>query len=302
MRIAFIGGVKFSHEILKKILENKHEISIIFSYEDSKSFSDMVDFEKISQKFGIRNVKVNNINDQKNIKILKEINPDLILVMGWSQLLKSEILKIPRLGVIGSHPTELPKYRGRAPIPWSIIKKIKESALTFFYIQEGVDNGDIVSQKKFIITKNDDASSLYEKICELGKEMILQLLSNLQNGNIQRKKQESKEIVENWPKRTPEDGKINWADSVEKIHTLIRASTYPYPGAFTFFKNKKLIIWKSSFEKRTTTGIGVIKEIEKNIIKISGSDGLIIILKGSLGYQEKLSEIFSDDDIGEKLG
>ena len=117
-----------------------------------------------TEKFNIFHVKVDKINDEKNIEILEKINPDLILVMGWSQLLSLKIIQIPKFGVIGSHPTELPKYRGRAPIPWSIIKGLKESALTFFYIQEGVDDGDILDQSKFDISDNDDASSIYQKM------------------------------------------------------------------------------------------------------------------------------------------
>ena len=253
MKIAFIGGVKFSHGILSTILENKKNVSIVFSYEENKkkSFSDMVSFDTLTDKYQINHIRVDNINDKNNVKVLKEIKPDVILVMGWSQLLKSEIIKIPKYGVIGSHPTELPKFRGRAPIPWAILKKLKESALTFFYIQEGIDNGDIILQKKFAVTSDDDASSLYEKIIHIGKEMVIELLLLLESEKLMGKKQDSKMFLENWPKRTPEDGRIDWKLPAEEIHRLIRASTKPYPGAFTFFKNRKITIWKSSFENNS---------------------------------------------------
>ena len=123
--------------------------------------------------------------------MIKQIKPELILVMGWSQILKDTIIKIPKKGVIGSHPTELPKYRGRAPIPWSIIKGLKESALTFFYIQEGVDDGDIVDQQKFIISEHDDATSIYNKITNIGKEMILKNLNLIESGSVNRIKQDN---------------------------------------------------------------------------------------------------------------
>ena len=128
MKIAFIGGVKFSHELLSTILSNGWDVSVVFSYEDSKKkyYSDIASFTNLTERYGIKHIQVDNINDPYNIKVLKESNPDLILVMGWSQLLTNEIIKIPRLGVIGSHPTELPKYRGRAPLPWTIIKNLHE--------------------------------------------------------------------------------------------------------------------------------------------------------------------------------
>jgi len=304
MKIAFIGGVKFSHEILSTILANKKNVSIVFSYEENKkkSFSDMISFDTLTNKYRINHIKVDNINDKKNVKILKEIKPDVILVMGWSQLLKSEIIKIPKYGVIGSHPTELPKFRGRAPIPWTILKKLKKSALTFFYIQEGVDNGDIILQKKFAITSDDDASSLYEKIIQIGKEMIIELLLLLESEKIMGKKQDSKMFLENWPKRTPEDGRIDWKLPAEEIHRLIRASTKPYPGAFTFFKNRKITIWKSSFENNSSEGEGMIQNISNNEIHVGTGNGIIIIQKKNIKNNEKLEDIFSGKNLGEFLG
>lgn len=160
MKIVFLSGVKFGLEILNYILEKNFDVIHVFSYDESKTkmYSDYVSFDNTCTKFGINNIKVKNINDSQNIEIIKSIKPDLILVMGWSQLLTDEIISIPRYGVIGSHPTELPKYRGRAPIPWTILKNLKESALTFFYIENGIDNGDILDQQNFKISESDDAT------------------------------------------------------------------------------------------------------------------------------------------------
>jgi len=304
MKIIFIGGVKFSHELLSAILSNGWDVSIVFSYEDSKEkyYSDIASFANLTKRYGIKHVQVDNINDSENIKILQEINPDLILVMGWSQLLTNEIIKIPKLGVIGSHPTELPKYRGRAPLPWTIIKNLKESALTFFYIDEGIDDGDILDQRKFDISKKDDATSIYKKMTNLGKEMLLDNLLILKDGKGIRKKQNQNEFIENWPKRTMEDGKINWNDSAEEIHNLVRATTHPYPGAFTKFKNQKLIIWKSEFLNNTNSNPGIIKEINNDNILVGTGKGILKILKISYQDGNELNKIFSTSDIGTKLG
>jgi methionyl-tRNA formyltransferase len=221
--------------------------------------------------------------------------------MGWSQLLDNKIIKIPKLGVIGSHPTELPKFRGRAPIPWSIIKKLKESALTFFYIDEGIDHGDIIDQRKFIISNEDDATSIYEKVIDLGKKMILNNLIILKNNKIIRKKQIQSEFIENWPKRTMDDGKIIWNNSSKEIHRLIRATAFPYPGAFAKFKNEKLIIWKSNFLDNLNSSPGLITEIHDDYVLIGTGKGKLKILKATYGNKYKLNEIFSSTDIGLKL-
>lgn len=303
MKIAFIGGVKFSFEILSTLLQNGWNISVVFSYNDNKKkyYSDIENFAELTRKYNVKHIQVDNINNNSNIEILKEIQPDLILVMGWSQLLQSEIIKIPKLGVIGSHPTELPKFRGRAPIPWSILKKLKQSALTFFYINEGVDGGDILDQRKFDISQDDDASSIYQKMIELGKDMIIDNLANLKNNKHSRKKQNQSDFIENWPKRTMEDGRINWNDSSEEIHRLIRATTFPYPGAFTNFNQQKLIIWKSNFIDDLNCNPGIILKIDDNYILIGTGKGTLKILKVSYQNKYKLNEIFSSDDVGSKL-
>lgn len=289
------------------MLENNLNISIVFSYADNKktNYSDFIAFDDITMKYGIKHVKVNNINDLENVKILNEIHPDLILVMGWSQLLKKEILNIPKLGTIGSHPTELPKYRGRSPIPWTIIKGLNESALTFFYITEGTDEGDIVNQHNFRIIPNDDAHSLYEKIIIIGKQMIMETIQLLEQNKIKRIPQDNLKFIEYWIKRTPEDGKINWVNSAKEIHTLIRGTTHPYPGAFTYYKKSKLVIWQAEYTQNDTNkSPGEILDVSKQGLKVSTGMGYVLLQKISLnnGEEKNPYNIFSKKDLGVILG
>ena len=305
MKIIFIGGVKFSYELLSGILK-KWKISAVFTYSEEKKnvFSDYANFDILLHKSKIPCIKVDNINDEKNIELISKISPDLILVMGWSQILKPEILKIPKLGVIGSHPTELPKYRGRAPIPWTILKGLKKSALTFFWMDEGIDDGDIMDQQFFEISDNDDSESVYEKIIILGKKMLDENLSLIHSGQINRKKQDSTKFLEYWNKRTPKDGKINWSDKGALIHNLIRASTRPYPGAYTMFKNKKLIIWKSELLEEENSSPGKILEISKDGIKIGTGKDKILVKEFS--FEGKIctnpTAIFSNNIINQNVG
>ncbi|MGI0022956.1 MAG: methionyl-tRNA formyltransferase [Nitrososphaeraceae archaeon] len=306
MKIAFISGVKFGLELLTSILENKWQVSIVFSYDESKKriYSDFGSFDEITNKHKINHVKVQNINDAENVETLKAIKPDVILVMGWSQLLREEILKIPKIGVIGSHPTLLPKYRGRAPIPWSIIKGLKESGLTFFYMKEGADDGDILDQRRFKISSSDDATSIYEKVTALGKTMLLENLPLLENGKTKRVKQDESKFIEYWPKRTPEDGKIDWSKTGIEIHTLIRATTHPYPGAFTFFKKSKLKIWKALYLNEKNYGIGKIIQVNDKGVKVGAGKGNILLRKVSVDEENEIlaSKAFSKDDVGLFLG
>jgi methionyl-tRNA formyltransferase len=305
MKIVYVSGVKFGYSLLEEILEHKFEISAVISYSDSKKsvYSDFASFDSICNKFNIQNIKVDNINDTENIEILKLLKPDLILVMGWSQLLKKNIIQTSKFGVIGSHPTELPKYRGRAPIPWTIIKELHQSALTFFYIEEGIDDGDIFAQKFFPINSDDDATSLYEKIILLGKKMIIENLKLLQNNKAKRIKQDQSKFIEYWPKRTPNDGLIDWSKSCKEIHTLIRATTYPYPGAFTFFKNQKIIIWKAHFCNTEISKPGKILNVTNDSIIFGTLKGEIVIRNAELSNGNSIftENIFTKNDIGSHL-
>jgi len=306
LKIAYVSGVRYGHELLATLLENNFDVSIVFSYDYSKKkfYSDYVSFNGITKKYGIKHVCVKNINDVENVRLLQKIQPDLLLVMGWSQLLREEILKIPKNCTIGSHPTELPKYRGRAPIPWSIIKNLKQSALTFFYMDAGIDNGDILEQQKFQINPEDDATSLYEKIISIGKKMLLNNLPLLEKGKAKRIKQDESKFKEYWKKRTPDDGKINWSITAKEINALIRATTHPYPGAFSFFNTKKFKIWKAKSLEEKSTEPGKILGINNEGVKVGTGKGVIVIQNISLGEgKEKSAEkLFSNKNIGEFLG
>jgi len=305
MKIVYVSGVKFGYSLLEEILEHNFEISAVISYSDSKKsvYSDFVSFDYICNKFNIQNIKVNNINDTENIEIFKSLKPDLILVMGWSQLLKKNIIQTSKFGVIGSHPTELPKYRGRAPIPWTIIKELDQSALTFFYIGEGIDDGDIFAQEFFSISSEDDATSLYARITNLGKKMIIENLKLLQNNNAKRIKQDQSKFIEYWPKRIPDDGLIDWSKPCKEIDILIRATTHPYPGAFTFYKNQKIIIWKAYFCETKISKPGKILDVTNDSVVIGTLNGEIVITNADTSNGNSIfsENIFTENDVSSRL-
>lgn len=305
LKIIYISGVQFGYELLSSLLEHEKSISLIISYEDQKkkNYSDFANFKEISKKYNVLHKQVDKINDKKNVELIRSLQPDLIFVMGWSQLLSDELIDIPKIGIIGSHPTELPKYRGRAPIPWTILKNLTQSALTFFWINPGTDEGPIENQKFFKIDQNDDASSIYKKIIDIGKNMILEDLELIESGELRKIPQDQTKFIENWPKRQPDDGKINWSKSSSDIHRLIRASTHPYPGAFTYFGKKKIKIWKATISSDKSNGIGRIMEITDDKIKVGTADSSIILQKITSDFKdlENSKNIFLTTDIGKNF-
>jgi len=229
----------------------------------------------------------------KNVfKYIKKINPDFILVVGWYYIIPKEILNYPKYGCAGLHASLLPKYRGGAPINWAIINGEKKTGITFFYFGEGVDSGDIIGQRAFKITLKDNCRTVYEKAIKSGIYLLKKYIPLIERNKAPRIKQDESKATY-FPQRKPEDGLINWGQSALKIYNFIRAQTYPYPGAYTFYKKNKIIIWEakiSNFKsKEKGNKPGQILRISKKGILTSTLDGKVIITKAGRKYKEILS-------------
>ena len=188
---------------------------------------------------------IEKMNDETTIQKLKRWNADLIIVSGWYHLIGSCILNLPKKGVIGLHPSLLPKYRGGAPLVWQMINGEKYAGITLFYMDGGVDSGDIIGQKKTEIAYKDTIKSLYEKVGEKGIELLREYLPQIERDCSPRKKQTDLDEQDIWPQRKPDDGEIDWSLTSRQIYDFIRAQTRPYPGAFTHYDEKVYNIWEA---------------------------------------------------------
>ena len=167
----------------------------------------------------------------------------MIYCFGWSYLLKEPILKLPKLGVIGYHPAALPQNKGRHPIIWALALGLPETASTFFFMNDGVDSGDILSQVDIDITYEDDARTLYDKITRTALIQIEDFLPSLDNKTFTRAPQCNIE-TNYWRKRTEKDGKIDFRMNSRAIYNLVKALTKPYVGAHVVYENKNIKVWK----------------------------------------------------------
>ena len=246
MRIVLVGTVAFSQHCLEEVLRNGGDVVgvLTLNEEDGAFHSDYVDLQPICRDFGIPCYTIGNINSERTIKRLKSLNPYLIFVFGWSQIVGKKVRNIPPMGCIGTHPTLLPKNRGRHPLIWTLVHGLGTGGLTFFYLDQKADAGDIVWQEAFPVTRQDDAMSLYSKIEGLASKAIADFLPKLETDTADRVPQDSGSATY-WKKRGEEDGKICWNESSKVCYDLIRALTHPYVGAHTFVDGRKIKIWKA---------------------------------------------------------
>lgn len=281
MRVVLIGAVESTKVTLEAMVEfgiKPLVVTLPLSY--SYRHSDFVDLRDICKENNLEIIETKNVNSVDTVKYIREYEPDYLFVIGWSQIIKKELLEIPKNGSIGYHPAPLPKNRGRGVIPWTILQEAKETGSTLFWLDEGVDSGDILLQEIFLLEPNETATSLYNKHINILKHLIRKALNLLREGNPPRIPQDHTKATY-CAKRTPEDGLIDWNLPAKKIWTLIRAVTDPYPGAFTFYKNKKLIIWEADYiEDAPFYGLpGQIQDISENGALVSCGDGKFVLLK-----------------------
>lgn len=290
MRIFFIGCVAFSIKTLKKIVALKGNIVGVATKSKSNFNADHFDLAPMCNAYNIPCKYVKDINASHIIDWIKDLKPDVIFVFGWSSLIKEELLTLPPIGVIGFHPTDLPMNRGRHPIIWTLVLGLNQTASTFFFIDKGMDSGDILSQHKILISDSDDAASLYEKITNTAINQIVEFLPLLQKNTFNRIKQED-ENINYWRKRGQLDGQIDFRMTSKGIYNLVRALTRPYVGAHILYKEKEVKIWKVKERKYEKSNLepGKILHISPFSILVKTYDGAIEILEHEFTVLPKIN-------------
>ena len=291
MKIFFIGTVEFSKCALAKLIEMEAKIAGVATKADSPFNADFADLKPLCKKTNIAYRLVNNINDGEVIGWIKSLRSDVIFCFGWSELLKRELLHLAPMGVVGFHPAALPKNRGRHPIIWALALGLEETASTFFFMDEGVDSGDILSQRFIKIAYSDDARSLYSKIVNVALRQIGEFVPKLESGTYMRIPQDHSK-ANTWRKRTKDDGKIDFRMSSHSIYNLVRALTKPYVGAHVIYNGNEYKVWKSKERKSKAINLepGKVLAIKDNIITVKTGNGAIDIINHDFERLPKIGE------------
>ena len=244
MRIVFIGAVRFSEACLKKLIAMHANVVGVCTLKESPFNADHVDLSPFCEEYRIPVSYMPDINTKESLDRIKSYMPDVIFCFGWSRLLKSELLGIAPLGVVGFHPAALPANRGRHPLIWALVLGLSETAATFFFMDEGADSGDILSQCRIGIGITDDAGDLYRKMTETALGQLEKFVPALASGCYQRIPQDHSE-ANVWRKRGKMDGKIDWRMSARSIHNLVRGLARPYVGAHFEINGEEISVWKT---------------------------------------------------------
>ncbi|MGA8220478.1 MAG: methionyl-tRNA formyltransferase [Candidatus Acidiferrales bacterium] len=245
-KILFVGAHIEAKAPLEQLIATGENVVGLFTLDDESlaGMSGGTDLAGIAEAARIPVMKGAKVNAPDAIGWIRSMDPGVLLVVGWTQLLKPQLLGVARIASLGFHASLLPKYRGRAPINWALINGEKETGNTMIVLEPGADEGDIVAQRVIEISEADDCGTLYEKVSLTECEMLAEVLPLIREGKMPRRKQNSLEATV-MPRRRPEDGLIDWSWPSRRLYNWVRALTSPYPGAFSCSDGKKITIWKA---------------------------------------------------------
>ena len=279
MRILFIGAVTFSARILRELILMKSNVVGVCTLRKSEFNSDHENLEPIAERAGIPVLFTSDVNSTESISWINNLGPDVIFCFGWSRLIKSPLLTLPPLGVVGFHPSALPANRGRHPIIWALVLGLKETASSFFFMDEGADSGDLLSQVNIPIDPTDDAGTLYRRVSDVAIEQLREFMPRLVAGEINRIPQDH-QLANVWRKRKFEDGIIDWRMAAEDIHNLVRGLTRPYVGAHFDYAGEQIKVWKTAIELDSPINLeaGKVLAVYDDSVSIKTGNGTLRLL------------------------
>lgn len=247
LKIVFMGTPDFARDSLEAIYNAGYEIPAVVTVPDKPKGRGMKLIPCEVKEYAIENnIKVyqpEKLRDNEEIvKILKDINPDVICVVAYGKIIPKEILEIPKYGCVNVHPSLLPKYRGSAPIQWAILNGDKETGVTTMYLDEGMDSGDIILQTETKINKDETSGELWNRLSKIGAELLVETLERIENKTAPRTKQGNEFTLA--PMLEKSQAKIDWENkTAQEIKNLVRGLN-PIMGAYAILNEKKIKFWK----------------------------------------------------------
>ncbi len=300
MKIVFLGTPDFAVKPLEALINSRHEVLAVVTQPDKpvgrKAIITPCDVKVYAQSRGVKTLSYNKIR-LEGVEDLKALNPDIMVTCAYGQILSKEILEIAKHGVINIHASLLPKYRGSAPIQWSIINGDTQTGVTIMQTDVGVDTGDILKAVSLDILENETAGELFDRLSVLGAKTIVSVIDDIENGNITPIKQDET-IATHVGMLKKEDGKLDFSKSTKDIINLIRGLN-PWPIAFTNLKDKTLKVYSATpCDFKGCAGEVLFADIKNGLIVATG-DGAIKINELQLEGGKKMTA--RDFLVGNKL-
>ena len=253
MKIVFMGTPDFAVGTLHALAESEHEILAVVTQPDKpKGRGKALQPTPVKEealRYGIPVYQPKKVREEEFQAVLRELNPDLIVVVAFGQLIPKSILELPRYGCVNVHASLLPKYRGAAPIQWAVIDGEKESGVTIMKMDEGLDTGDMIAKAVVPLAADETGGSLFDKLSQIGAQLLIDTIPALEAGTAVCEKQPQESPTTYAAMLNKKMGLIDWNQDASVIECLIRGLN-PWPSAYTYLKGKTLKIWQAKVVER----------------------------------------------------
>jgi len=290
MRIVLVGAVESTRVALKALRESACDVAMVVTLHPTLAgrHSDFVDLAPEARATGADLLAIRKTNDSETLKAIADAEPDIIFVIGWSQICGPDFLAIAPNRTFGYHPSPLPRMRGRAVIPWTILADEKITGSSLFWMDAGVDTGSLLVQEFFHVSPRETAASLYDKHMVALDKIVRQAVATLADGSA-REIYQDESYATYCARRRPADGEIDWGRPAEEIDRLIRAVGRPYAGAFTHCDQSRLTVWSSSLARssRHNASPGQIVEVDDEAFVVQTGLGTIRIDEWSMADNKR---------------
>lgn len=246
MNIVYMGTPDFAVPALEKLIKKYNVTAVVTQPDKPKGRGKKIIFSPVKELALKNNIEVfqpEKVKDENFIKEMEKLNPDIIVVAAYGQILNEKILNLPKYGCINIHGSLLPKYRGAAPIQWSIINGEEKTGVTIMYMEKELDTGDMILKREIPINKEDTYGSVHDKMSLVGAEAVIEAIEMIEKGNVNAQKQD--DTLSSYAVMISKDiGHIDWNKNSNEIINLIRGLN-PAPIAYTFYEDEVLKIWEA---------------------------------------------------------
>ena len=277
MKIVFMGTPDFASKSLQALIESGHDVALAVTQPDAKKDrGKKVKFPPVKEtaiEAGIDVMQPEKVRDAKFMESMKEINPDLIVVAAYGQILPKVLLELPKFGCVNVHASLLPKFRGSAPIQHAILSGEEETGITIMQMAEGLDTGDMLSKTRVEVDRKN-CEELHNELAVAGAKLLVDTIPLIEQGKIKPEKQDdSKASLA--PMISKRDGLVDFACSAEEIERKVRAF-YPWPGTFTYLNGDTFKIWEADISDEEAEGVpGSVLKADKEGIKVCCGKGVL---------------------------
>ncbi len=290
-RILFMGTPAFALPALERLHNSHYPIIAVVTQPDRPAGRGQKEIappvKHLARQFGLPVLQPEKVRDQGFLETLTSLNPDMIVVAAFGQILPKAIIDFPRMGCLNIHPSLLPEYRGAAPLNWSIIRGETQTGVTIMLMDEGMDSGDILTRETTPIGAAETYGELQDRLANLGAVLLLDTIEQVAEGRARRQKQDPSRVTFA-PRLTKETGKINWHDSVFNIVNLIRGLN-PAPTAHTSLDGHNLKIYAAGAGPRCVDQQpGTVGEASASGLSIAASDGYVTLTDVQLAGKKRM--------------